>query len=113
MDLVDVEALEWQGVPDSWPGRAEFGEPGVRYKYFTTGATAVPSGQIVEFESGHHEAPHSHPESELFYILTGDLTIGDDHIAPGTVVHIAGGTKYGPLTTSEGCRFLRLSLATV
>jgi quercetin dioxygenase-like cupin family protein len=111
MDVVDVEALDWQGVPDTWPGRAAYGEPGVKFKMFATGATAVPSGQLIEFEPDHHEAAHSHPESELFYILSGDLTIGDAVISPGMVIHIEGGTKYGPLTTEHGCRFLRLSLA--
>ena len=111
MDVVDVETLEWQGVPDSWEGKAAEGEPGVRYKMFATGASAAPSGQLIEFEPGHHEAPHSHPESELFYIVAGDLTIGDDTLAPGMVVHIARGTTYGPLRTVQGCRFLRLGLA--
>ena len=111
MDVVNLEALSWQGVPDTWKGKVAEGEPGVRYKMFTTGATAAPSGQLIEFEPGHHEAPHSHAESELFYIVSGDLTIGADAIAPGMVVHIAGGTVYGPLDTKAGCRFLRLSLA--
>jgi hypothetical protein len=111
VDVVDLEGLEWQGVPDSWAGKAAEGEPAVRFKLFTTGAPAVPSGQLIEFEAGHVEAPHSHAESELFYFVAGDLTIGDEQLSPGMVVHIAGGTVYGPLSTKQGCRFLRLGLA--
>jgi hypothetical protein len=48
MDVGEVEALEWQGVPDTWAGKAAEGEAGVRSTMFTTGATAAPSGQLVE-----------------------------------------------------------------
>jgi hypothetical protein len=83
VDVVNVEALEWQAVPDTWKGKVAEGEPGVRSKMFTTGASAAPSGQLVEFEAGHHEAPHSHPERELFSIVSGDLTSGGSALDGG------------------------------
>jgi quercetin dioxygenase-like cupin family protein len=109
--IVDVERLEWQGVPDSWAGKVARGEPSVRFKPFATGTPAIPAGQLIEFEPGHVEAPHSHDEGEIFYILGGDLTIGGERIEPGMLVSIDAGIVYGPLETTAGCRFLRLGLA--
>jgi mannose-6-phosphate isomerase-like protein (cupin superfamily) len=108
VQLVDIEALEWQGVPDEWAGKVADGEP-VRFKPFSTGARAVPGGQMIEYQAGHVEAPHSHDESEIYFVLSGDLAIGDDRVAAGMLVYIAAGTVYSP-STERGCRFLRLEL---
>lgn len=110
VSMVDFEAQEWRGVPESWAGKAGEGDPGVRYKAFSTFSAAVPSGQLVEYEPGHLERPHSHPEDEVLYLLSGELTLGDSVLGPGAVVVIDGGTVYGPLLSASGCRFLRLSL---
>lgn len=110
VSVVDVETLEWLGVPDSWAGKASRGEPGVRYKAFSTASASVPAGQLVEYEPGHLERPHSHPEDEVLYLLSGELRLGEAVLGPGSVVVIDGGTVYGPVESVGGCRFLRLSL---
>jgi quercetin dioxygenase-like cupin family protein len=108
--VVEIDNIEWQSAPRTWPGKAADGEPDVRYKPFSTGAHAAPAGQLIEFEAGHVEAPHSHAESEIFFVLSGGLQIGDAEVTAGMLVHIDGGTVYGPRAPA-GCRFLRLSLA--
>jgi quercetin dioxygenase-like cupin family protein len=109
--VVDVEGREWQTAPHSWSGKVREGEPDVRFKPFSTGSDRVPTGQLVEYEAGHLESPHSHAEDEILYLLSGELTIGDTALSPGMLVHIDGGTEYGPLRTQRGCQFLRLGFA--
>jgi quercetin dioxygenase-like cupin family protein len=111
VNTVDIDALEWQSVPGTWAGKVADGEPDVRFKLFSTGAPAVPTGQLIDYEPGHIEALHSHEEDEIFYILSGELEIGDIKAKAGMLVYIEAGTKYGPSTNESGCRFLRLHLA--
>jgi mannose-6-phosphate isomerase-like protein (cupin superfamily) len=111
VDYIDVEGIDWRVPDDGWKGKVREGEPNVQFKAFTTPAGAVPHGQLVFFEPNHHEAAHSHAESELFYILEGEVTIGDGVARAGTLVHIEGGTVYGPLRGgAHGVKFLRLQL---
>jgi mannose-6-phosphate isomerase-like protein (cupin superfamily) len=85
--------------------------PAVRYKGFAVASPVVPAGQLVEYEAGHVEAPHSHVESELFFVVSGTLTIGDEQLGEGMLAHIPGGTVYGPsVAGAGGVRFLRLHL---
>jgi hypothetical protein len=70
---------------------------------------AAPSGQLVRYTPGHHEAPHSHEEDEIFIVMEGDLAIGEDKLAPGCLAFVTGGTSYSP-RTAAGCTFVRLSL---
>lgn len=109
--VVDIEALEWQTAPDSWSGKVRKGEPDVRFKPFSTGSDWIPAGQLVEYEADHVESRHSHEEDEILFILAGELITGATILRPGMLVHIDGGTEYGPLRTDSGCRFLRLGIA--
>ena len=36
--------------------------------------------QRTQYYPGHHEAPHSHPEDEILYILEGKIHFGRDHV---------------------------------
>jgi quercetin dioxygenase-like cupin family protein len=112
VEIVDLESIAWTEVSDDWPGKVATGEPDVQYKPFTLGSALVPGGQLVEYEPGHVEAPHSHSESELFFIVAGDLRLGDREITTGTVVHIPGGTVYSTVAGPQGTRFLRLHVET-
>ena len=108
---IDIEGIEWR-IPDkAWKGKVGEGEPEVQFKPFDTASGAVPRGQLVFYEPGHVEAEHSHAEDEFLYILEGDATIGDDHVAAGMLVHVEGSTVYGPLKGGpDGLKFLRLHL---
>ena len=112
IEIVDLNAMEWTEVQPSWPGKVAKGEPDVQYKPFTLGSALVPGGQLVEYEPGHVESPHSHTESELFYIISGRFSLGERSLTAGMLVHIPGGTVYGTTAGPEGTRFLRLHLET-
>lgn len=111
VNIVDIERLDWSSVGNTWSGKAPDGQPGVRFKPFTVGDGLVPKGQLVEYEIGHFEGAHSHAEDEILFLLSGQLSIDDQPLSPGTLVYIDGGTIYGPLRSDEGCRFLRLHVA--
>jgi hypothetical protein len=114
MNSVDLNAIEWTRVGDSWPGKVADDQPGVQYKAFAVGSSAVPSGQLVEYDPGHFEAEHSHVESEIFFIVAGDLVIGDMTLSQGMLAYIPGGTVYGPSVAGPaGTRFLRLHVEPV
>ena len=106
----EKDAADWLGVPDTWEGKVTAGEPGLRYKLLTHGEPGVPGIQFVEFEAGHHEGAHSHPESEVLYVLGGQMTIGELTLRPGSGAFIVQDTVYGPLDTTEGVTFLRIGL---
>jgi hypothetical protein len=110
-EIIDIGAIGWTEVTGNWPGQVRAGEPAVRYKAIRLDSPVVPAGQLVEYEAGHVEAPHSHPESEIFYVIAGEFTIGDRHLPTGALAYIAGGTVYGPsIAGPAGTRFLRLHL---
>jgi quercetin dioxygenase-like cupin family protein len=104
-------AVDWLEVPEEWQGKAARGEPGVRFKVLSDGASGVPGIQLIEFEPGHHENAHSHPESEILYVLDGQMRIGERTLRAGSGAFITRDTVYGPLDTAGGVRFLRIGLA--
>ena len=106
-------AVDWLEIPDDWEGKVAPGEPAVRYKMLTQEDGGVPGIQFVEFEAGHHEKAHSHPESEVLYVVEGEMTIGDLTLRAGSGAFIAEGTVYGPLETKRGARFLRVGFGGV
>jgi hypothetical protein len=108
VNVVDLSNLAWSKVPATWKGRASDDEPGVRFKPFAIPFPGAPTGQLVEYEAGHHEPAHAHQEGELLILIEGDLVIGDTVLAPEAVIAIDGGTTYGPLTSRAGCRFIRI-----
>jgi hypothetical protein len=111
VNTIDTSTLHWKEVSDDWPGQVAPGAPAVRYKAFDIGSPLVPSGQLVEYEAGHVEAPHSHVESEIFFVVSGHLSVGDVALSPGTLLYISGGTTYGPsIAGPEGVQFLRLHI---
>jgi hypothetical protein len=112
VQYIDTGAMGWSEVTTDWPGKVRAGEPDVRFKPFEIGSQAVPRGQLVEYEPGHIENPHSHAENEILFIIRGDATIGGQRVSPGTLVYIDGGTTYGPIESGiDGTSFLRLHLA--
>lgn len=107
--VIELSAVQWQDVPATWAGKAASGQPKVRFKAFTTGDPGVPDGQLIEYEAGHVEAEHSHEEGELYYLLTGDLTVQEVSVGPGMLVCISAGTRYSN-RTQDGCSFIRLGI---
>lgn len=52
--------------------------------------------------------PHSHNETEVIYIVEGELTLGDRICGPGTVAYIEKDTEYGFTVGPEGVRFINI-----
>jgi hypothetical protein len=106
-------SARWLGVPEDWQGKVAPGEPDVRYKVLTEERGATPGIQLVEFDPRHFETPHSHPESEVLYVLEGEMSVGDLKLGAGSGVFIEKDTVYGPLRTGpQGARFLRVGFGT-
>ncbi len=62
---------------------------------------------LAEYDPDVVLEPHGHSQPELLYILSGEVTIGDQRCPPGTVLRIPANTVYGPLAAGpEGVRFL-------
>lgn len=53
-------------------------------------------------------APHSHDESEIFYVAEGSLHWGDKALAAGGSIFIAANTPYSFRTGPQGARLLNI-----
>ena len=99
---IDESAIEWIQPP---------GKAGVHFKILYSTAQGGPNVQLAEYEPGHEEHPHSHPTSELLYILEGELSLGEERVGPGTMLFVEKDTVYGPLIGGQrGVKFLRVEL---
>lgn len=52
-------------------------------------------------------AVHSHPYNEMFYVLDGEVEVGDQVYAAGSCIYISKGTPYGPTRAPKGATLLR------
>ena len=104
---VDCDTLEWLGVPR--PGDVA-GAPAIRYRTIMPGGDGLPQVHLTEYEPGHVEPRHRHPEDEVLSIFAGALEVeGKTYRAPA-VVYVGRGTLYGPLTAGpEGAKFFRVA----
>ena len=50
---------------------------------------------------------HSHPFNEMFYVLDGEIEIGEAVYTAGSCIYIAKGVQYGPTRAPKGGRVLR------
>jgi quercetin dioxygenase-like cupin family protein len=105
-----ADALPWLGSPADWPGKVRPGEPDVRYKMLTEPKGPVPGVQLIEFEPDHLEPPHSHPESEVFWVLRGEFAVAGVTLRPGCGAFIEKDTVYPVQAGPEGAVFLRVGL---
>ena len=104
----NVRDTAWLRPEGEW--EADTGKPDSRYKLLAGGGD-VPIVLIAEFEPGHYQEAHSHPTSEVLYILRGEVTIGDVTSGKGTMVFVEKDTHYGPLTAGpKGVKFLRVEI---
>jgi quercetin dioxygenase-like cupin family protein len=54
---------------------------------------------------------HSHPYHEMFYVLEGEIEIGEVTYAAGSCIYIERGTPYGPTRAPKGGKVLRYAEA--
>jgi quercetin dioxygenase-like cupin family protein len=50
---------------------------------------------------------HSHDFNEMFYVLDGEVTMGENTYTQGACIYIPKGVEYGPTTAPKGVRLLR------
>jgi quercetin dioxygenase-like cupin family protein len=62
---------------------------------------------VVDLPAG-WELPqlHCHPDQEEYYVIEGDLTVGDEQLRTGHYVYRPGGSVQGPIRTENGCTLL-------
>jgi hypothetical protein len=104
---VDCDTLNWAGVPR--PNEPE-GAPAIRYRTVLPGGGGLPQVHMTEYEPGHVETRHRHPEDEVLTIFEGEIIIeGQSHRAP-SVLYVSRGALYGPLKAGpEGAKFFRVA----
>ncbi len=101
---------DWQEVRDDWPGKAKAGEPGLVYKRLMPREPGMPNVNHIRYDPHHFEPPHSHEEDELFYIVGGEMGVGDRTLRPGDTIYIGRDTRYSARAGAEGCDFVRVGL---
>jgi hypothetical protein len=104
---VDCAAIDWATV--TRPNDPE-GLPAIRYRTVMPGGEGLPQVHLTEYEPGHTEPRHRHPEDEVLNLFDGSLVIeGQTHQAPA-VLYVGRGTLYGPLTAGpKGAKFFRVA----
>ena len=108
--LIRDEAEPWQEVPDFWKAKQKKDDPGVRFKVLIPQGAASANMQRTQYLPGHHEAPHSHPEDEILYILEGKIQFGRDELGAGDAIFVPKDKTYS-LRSDEGCTFVRIGLS--
>lgn len=101
---------EWQEVSGDWPGKAKAGEPRVLYKSLLPGEPGRPNMQRSRYEPHHFEPPHSHPEDEVIYVLSGVLTFGDQQLGFGDALFVPKDTRYSLRAGEAGAEFVRVGM---
>ncbi len=66
------------------------------------GRPTEPNAGLVRYEPGAHHPLHSHSFAQIWYILEGTFTIGDDVCGPGTMVFHPDPHFEKPLSTETG-----------
>ena len=98
----------WEQVSPSWQAKYADEDRGLRFKRLLAGAPAMPNMQRTEYMPRHHEPPHSHPEDEVLFVLSGELFHGRDKMTFGDVIYVARDTTYSLRTESAGASFVRV-----
>ena len=109
--LIRDEAQPWQEVPEFWQAKQKPGNPGLRFKTLIAQGSASANMQRTEYFPGHHEAPHSHPEDEILFILKGQIHFGRDVLGEGDAIFVPKDKTYSLHTGDSGCTFVRVGLS--
>ena len=98
----------WEEVSPHWQAKYAGEDRGLRFKRLLNSAPGMPSMQRTEYMPHHHEPPHSHPEDEVLFILTGTLFHGRDKFGFGDALYVARDTTYSLRTEADGASFVRV-----
>ena len=74
--------------------RLSDGELGTTIRFFHPGGETDLQMFEVSYEPAASVSPHAHHESEIIYVLEGEMHFGARVLTPGWSVHIPGRTLY-------------------
>jgi quercetin dioxygenase-like cupin family protein len=103
--------VEWEEASPTWQARYDGDDRGLRFKRLLHHAPAMPNMQRTEYRPHHHEPPHSHPEDEVLFVLSGELFHGREKLTFGDAIYVARDTTYSLRTGEVGASFVRIGLA--
>jgi anti-sigma factor ChrR (cupin superfamily) len=100
VNAVDVNAnsINWQNAPD-YPS-------GARQKILSMGSGMAPRTIMLNIPPGWEMQSHSHPNTELHYVLEGSYECGGETFSEGTFRIIPKQVKHGPFSTTTGATIL-------
>jgi hypothetical protein len=74
---------------------------------FSSEETGHPTIQVRHWGPETNIPVHRHPYHEMFYVLDGEVEIGDAHYPAGSCIFIDRGQLYGPTRAPKGATVLR------
>ena len=80
--------------------------PGVKMKAFPSEIDSGTYTILLDVPPGGKLERHDEPLNEVFYILSGNVSIEGKPCAEGTYYFTPAGTAHGPFETDEGCMIL-------
>ena len=108
--VVHDQDVEWEKASPSWQAKYAEEDRGLRFKRLLHHGAGMPNMQRTEYMPHHHEPPHSHPEDEILFVLSGELFHGRDRLTFGDVIYVARDTTYSLRTEESGASFVRVGL---
>jgi quercetin dioxygenase-like cupin family protein len=102
---------EWQEAPAEWQARRREGDAGLAFKRLLASAPGRANMQRTRYHPHHHEAPHSHPEDEIIFVLDGVVAFGRDELRFGDAIFVPRDTIYSLHTGETGAEFLRVGFS--
>lgn len=109
--LIRDAEVPWEEIPAEWQAKQKAGDPGLRFKRLLRHAPGRPNLQRTEYRPHHHEAPHSHPEDEILFVLSGTVFFGRDELGFGDAIFVPRDKVYSLRTGETGASFVRIGLS--
>lgn len=108
--LIRDSAIAWEESSPAWKASQRPDDPGLRFKRLLPTSAAMPNMQRTEYRPHHHEAPHSHPEDEILFVLGGKLLFGREELGFGDAIFVPKNKVYSLRTDETGAQFVRIGL---
>ena len=109
--LIRDAEVPWEETPAEWKTNQKEGDPGLRFKRLMHHARGLPNMQRTEYRPHHHEAPHSHPEDEILFVLSGAVFFGRDELGFGDAIFVPKDKVYSLRTGETGASFVRIGFS--
>lgn len=93
--IVHVDSMDWETI--RWPG-----ETGKMLSHPTSENPTAPNAGLLRLEPGAYHPWHRHDFAQVWFILEGEFTIGDEKCGPGTMLQHGDPHCEPELTTETG-----------